>query len=418
MKAKIFPLFFILGCALQAQTYSLLQTSRPNATPGPAYESSPWLFSPMSEYGPTSVAVSFTNTPATQDITTVWHEESLMLGATSTNAPNGKEIQTISIHAHLGRIGQPSSTYFSASIDEIGSGINAEGLSNTQNGAFVQYTSAEYLAIENPFVYKNDTFELGTVTYTFSKPVDNPIIHVSGLGAISQTGTNIDDVEYLWFSTELELTGDSEQYSLERLSGSRMIEEQDGQVYFDELIFDIDASGKKIVNRFADNFLVLPDQRGTQGDEAASGSARIVGENIKHLTFKVWMRAKSDGRWTQNTMYAGDEYTVSFSFNENICVKPAVGSPTATSVGISTLNRNVDNWLSPAKNENMLSAYIALESTNKAFVITRNSNPEANISEPVEGMVVWDTAANCLKVYKVNSQGEGSWNCTAQGCNE
>lgn len=97
------------------------------------------------------------------------------------------------------------------------------------------------------------------------------------------------------------------------------------------------------------------------------------------------------------------------------CIEfPASGTPEITQVGISTLNRNVDNWLSD-ENQNQLGAYIALESTNKAMVITRNANPETNIATPVEGMVVWDTTDNCLKLYKGSEIG---WSCTSNQCNQ
>ena len=66
------------------------------------------------------------------------------------------------------------------------------------------------------------------------------------------------------------------------------------------------------------------------------------------------------------------------------------------------------------------SAYTALESKTKGFVITRNSNPEASIAIPVVGMMVFDTdenaGAGCLKIYTGAGAGEG-WKCfNNQGC--
>jgi hypothetical protein len=66
------------------------------------------------------------------------------------------------------------------------------------------------------------------------------------------------------------------------------------------------------------------------------------------------------------------------------------------------------------------SAYTALESKTKGFVITRNSNPEASIAIPVVGMMVFDTdenaGAGCLKIYTGAGAGEG-WKCfNTQGC--
>lgn len=66
------------------------------------------------------------------------------------------------------------------------------------------------------------------------------------------------------------------------------------------------------------------------------------------------------------------------------------------------------------------SAYTALESKTKGFVITRNSSPETTITIPVVGMVVFDTDENagkgCLKIYTGSAAGEG-WKCyTTPAC--
>ncbi|MCW3170864.1 hypothetical protein OMO38_20250, partial [Chryseobacterium sp. 09-1422] len=66
------------------------------------------------------------------------------------------------------------------------------------------------------------------------------------------------------------------------------------------------------------------------------------------------------------------------------------------------------------------SAYTALESKTKGFVVTRNSSPETTIAIPVVGMMVFDTdenaGAGCLKIYTGPAAGEG-WKCfNTQGC--
>jgi hypothetical protein len=69
------------------------------------------------------------------------------------------------------------------------------------------------------------------------------------------------------------------------------------------------------------------------------------------------------------------------------------------------------------------SAYTALESKTKGFVITRNASPETTIANPVVGMMVFDTdapgvngATGCLKIYTGSGASEG-WKCfNTQGC--
>ena len=410
--AMLFGLSGLFG-----QTYELQYSNRPTAAPttGPiVYTTHPWTFLPTTLSGDVTVFGTYSDfqySPAT-DTATNYGENSLMFGATSNDYPGGKYVLGTQVYANLGFVGAPKNSYFSAGPNQIGAGIIAEGFPPGQNGAFIQYTSVEGIARLNGVdVLDNQEFNMGKVTYTFNQPVDNPIIHISGLGGQSITGTTSDDAAYLWFSTELELTS---PYTLQYLSGTYYPPGMSTRV------FDVNTAENKIINSFADGYEPLPYEDGASGDMAGSGSAMIVGENITEVTFNVWMRAKSDGRWTQDDMYAGDLYAVSFSFNESICTVAPTGDPQPTYVGISTLDRNVNEWLAddnPDGQENLLSAYIALESTNKAFVITRNADPDNNIANPVEGMVVWDTTENCLKLYIVDDTG-GYWSCVSQGCNQ
>ncbi|WDF48178.1 GEVED domain-containing protein [Chryseobacterium sp. KACC 21268] len=84
--------------------------------------------------------------------------------------------------------------------------------------------------------------------------------------------------------------------------------------------------------------------------------------------------------------------------------------------GITVLGRaNAGDWPTIRN-----SAYTALESKTKGFVITRNSNPETTIAIPVVGMMVFDTdenaGAGCIKIYTGAGTGEG-WKCfNTQGC--
>ncbi|MGV4511782.1 hypothetical protein [Ornithobacterium rhinotracheale] len=79
-----------------------------------------------------------------------------------------------------------------------------------------------------------------------------------------------------------------------------------------------------------------------------------------------------------------------------------------TLVLISTLQTNND-WVNKSKN-----GFIKMESKNKGFVITRLTNEQIkSVKNPLEGMLVWSTTDNCLKMYTDNE-----WSCLSQGCNE
>jgi len=85
--------------------------------------------------------------------------------------------------------------------------------------------------------------------------------------------------------------------------------------------------------------------------------------------------------------------------------------------GITVLGRaGADNGNWPMLRN---SAYTALEGKTKGFVVTRNSSPETTITNPVVGMMVFDTnegATGCLKIYTGSGAGEG-WKCfSTQTC--
>lgn len=91
------------------------------------------------------------------------------------------------------------------------------------------------------------------------------------------------------------------------------------------------------------------------------------------------------------------------------CYKPgATGTPEITKIGISTREaKSTPNW--PADINN---GFIALESNDKGLVITRTTDPEISITNPVDGMIVFDTDEVCLKIYDGTK-----WSCINQTCN-
>ncbi len=81
------------------------------------------------------------------------------------------------------------------------------------------------------------------------------------------------------------------------------------------------------------------------------------------------------------------------------------GTAADTQVGITTLQRaGTDNGNWPMVRK---SGHIALESNDKGFVITRMTTAQINaIPTPVDGMMVFDTTANCLKIHNGST-----WKC-------
>lgn len=79
---------------------------------------------------------------------------------------------------------------------------------------------------------------------------------------------------------------------------------------------------------------------------------------------------------------------------------------TFTSTGVSTLSSPSKSWP-----ENVPNGFLALESKEKGFVITRVTN-ENTITEPKEGMIIYDIEARCIKLYNGTS-----WKCIQRKCN-
>ncbi|MBV7439891.1 hypothetical protein KRX57_00485 [Weeksellaceae bacterium TAE3-ERU29] len=100
---------------------------------------------------------------------------------------------------------------------------------------------------------------------------------------------------------------------------------------------------------------------------------------------------------------------------KNICKKAPYenGVSLQTKVGISTLNYENDNWIQNSRN-----GFIKMESATKPFVITRLTTEQRDkISNPIEGMIIWNITNQCLELFKDFGQGL-EWACITQGCNK
>lgn len=130
--------------------------------------------------------------------------------------------------------------------------------------------------------------------------------------------------------------------------------------------------------------------------------------DVRMLTFKLsdfGITATNYSSAVRFVQVLSGESDVAFSaYSANsmsmYCLESAnsVGLSVPTKFGITTLGRAgaaLNEW-PQARN----GGFIALESSTKGFVPTRMSTAElANIQKPVEGMMVFDTTDNCLKIY-------------------
>ena len=110
------------------------------------------------------------------------------------------------------------------------------------------------------------------------------------------------------------------------------------------------------------------------------------------------------------TVGQGIGYSRDALFNVCCINFPTAGTPDSyTQTGISNLagfGTTGNGWP-----QNVPNGFVAIESKNQGFVITRVANTSA-ISNAVEGMLIYDISANCVKLYN------GSfWKCLEKNCN-
>ncbi|TZF99363.1 hypothetical protein FW781_05395 (plasmid) [Chryseobacterium panacisoli] len=100
---------------------------------------------------------------------------------------------------------------------------------------------------------------------------------------------------------------------------------------------------------------------------------------------------------------------------DGFCTKPAIsGTPDGfTKFGITVQQKN-NSWP-----ENIPNGFLAMESKNKGFVITRvqhvsqTPQPDDAIADPKEGMLLYDIQDRCVKLYNGSE-----WKCVQRSCND
>lgn len=95
------------------------------------------------------------------------------------------------------------------------------------------------------------------------------------------------------------------------------------------------------------------------------------------------------------------------------CIEPCTKLPSVTTGGLPS-NVGISTLASPNTSfpNNIVNGQLVLESKNKGLVISRVESPD-DISDPKEGMLIYDTTANCTKLYNGTL-----WSCLNQTCND
>ncbi len=261
-----------------------------------------------------SLTVSLTNQTYT-GLTYSNVSTGLMFGASPTTAvdPNLPAVQKVDpndtynlLGSFSAAVGGPTNNMFTSSpvaapTVQSGTGIIADGnFSPPQNGAnngVGVFTAAQVLfdLPGGPAVNNSATrYYYGNVVLTFNRFVQNPVIHIAGLGGSYRyfpvSGTNANDPAQWrssYFSTELEVQPSG--FSLTRMSGNQF--------------FTI--SGNNVLNSATTpNGASVPTVGGIFQDlGAASGSFRVNG-TVKTVVLRVYLRGADASQFPWSTVQA------------------------------------------------------------------------------------------------------------------
>lgn len=402
---------------------------------------------------------------------------------------------------YTGSVSPIYTTPFSSPIDSYFTSSGAApgyGLSTADNRFVLLFTSTNFARAYG--VPTNARQYVQRLTITFNRAVDNPILHLSGLGGTTSGR--------LGFSAEFDVYANSTSATLTKLSGTNALVISGNQINngassiqssganagsgsvqitgkgITALTLDIyirgdgglsssnnwapqnsgtntgdaisigisvlesDLSVTKTVNNStpdtADNvvFTIIATNNG------ASNNTNVVvndllpsGYSFVSYTATTGSYSSSTGKWTIGALAAGANATLTITAKVNSAgsyantatvsgdlLDPDSTNNSATSTPVPTgyckkLGSSVTGGLPTnvgITNQTKLSTWpqavpnghIALESKTDGFVITRVANSGA-IAAPKKGMLIYDIAASCVKLYNGTA-----WKCIQRGCNE
>lgn len=176
----------------------------------------------------------------------------------------------------------------------------------------------------------------------------------------------------------------------------------------DGLLWTQDTVSKKLVSINPTNGLVtdLPfvNTLNNYGAWFGSGTGQIYASSNDGTAFVEFDKTTGEAMFISTTQPSANNDgahcpTAPITF-DLYCRKLPVtnaGTQLPSNHGITALGRaGADNSNWPMVRQ---SAWTVLEAKTKGFVVNRVANPATDIANPVEGMMVFDTTAQCLKIY-------------------
>lgn len=197
--------------------------------------------------------------------------------------------------ATLGWVNTSGNSAIFPLMNFIGSSTNTFYTAGSTTGSGIDSSvnrSVEFTVFTSPFqtagLSTSGRFRACDLVLNFSRPVDNPILHFTGLGGVSG-GTQT-------FSAEFNVLGG---YTLNRLSG-------------------IDATGFVVenTNQINNN----NSSFNSNGTGSGTGSVRVVGNDITTLTIEIYLNGSGGATWTGGSSITSDAFTIGVSAPQNVLI--------------------------------------------------------------------------------------------------
>jgi hypothetical protein len=254
--------------------------------------------------------------------------DAMLFGSMSNNL--NKILELEDQYVRYRNVASPDPTYYSALP-------GGPTMSTSEHHAFEQYVSVEGLDLAG--APTSGTYYMGDITYTFSEVVENPILHVTGLGGFFSSDINGTQL----FSVRYRLVTGSGATGLNKLSGTSRL----------------DVIGNDISNNYSQDAFDTPptendpnNNGGSAANDAGTGSIEVTGA-FQSVTFEVWMDGKvSDVAWTTREVdgptqqkYSGDRFNTSWSLSPESILPVELLSFTAEKSGSTSLL----NWSTAAE---------------------------------------------------------------------
>lgn len=176
----------------------------------------------------------------------------------------------------------------------------------------------------------------------------------------------------------------------------------------DGLLWAQDTVSKKLVSINPTNGLVtdLPfvNTLNNYGAWFGSGTGQIYASSNDGTAFVEFNKTTGEAMFISTTQPSTNNdgahcptAPIKFDLYCNKLPVTNAGTQLPSNHGITALGRaGADNSNWPMVRQ---SAWTVLEAKTKGFVVNRVANPATDIANPVEGMMVFDTTAQCLKIY-------------------